>query len=90
MKLVSAKQAETRLINAAANKKLRSISLCTFKKDRSVSLQREDGGWQLDEDGFVHASTALPSAAAGKRMVKDAFKREFPRSNKIYLSEVYE
>ena len=29
----------------------------------------------------------LPPGAAGKRLLKDAFKREFPRSANAYLTE---
>ena len=80
MKLVPLKQAEAKLMNAAAQKKLRSLSLATFKKDRSLTLERS-------EAGFENATAPLPPGAAGKRLLKDAFKREFPRSNKLYLAE---
>lgn len=87
MKLVPLKQAEAKLMNAAAQKKLRSLSLATFKKDRSLTLERSEGGWTLTEVGFENATAPLPPGAAGKRLLKDAFKREFPRSNKLYLAE---
>lgn len=87
MKLVPLKQAQAKLLNAAADRSLASLTLATFKKDRSLSLRREGGGWVLDEQGFESAVIPLPAGPAGKRLVKEAFKREFPRSNKIYLSE---
>ena len=87
MKLVPLKQAEAKLMNAAAQKKLRSLSLATFKKDRSLTLERSEAGWTLTEAGFENATAPLPPGAAGKRLLKDAFKREFPRSNKLYLAE---
>lgn len=66
MKLVPVKQAQAKFFNAPADKGLKSLTLATFKKDRSP----------------------LPPGAAGKRLLKDAFKREFPRSANAYLAEV--
>lgn len=77
-------------MNAAVQKKLRSLSLATFKKDRSLTLQREEDGWTLVEAGFENTATPLTPGPAGKRLLKEAFKREFPRSNKLYLTEVVE
>ena len=87
MKLVPIKQAQTKLANATADKGLRSIRLGTFKKDRSLTLRREGDGWALDESGFEESSTPLPSGPDGKRMLKEAFKREFPRSTRAYVTE---
>ena len=42
----------------------------------------------LIEDGFEKDRSPLPPGAAGKRLLKDAFKREFPRSANAYLAEV--
>lgn len=87
MKLILAKQAQAKLMNAPASKDLRSVSLFTFKRDRSVSLHHDDEGWVLEEHGFEDSSTTFSDAKPDKRMLKAAFKREFPRSNKIYISE---
>lgn len=90
MKLVPVKQAQAKLFNARADKGLQSLTLLTFKKDRSLTLRRDEGGegWTLAEDGFLTESTAVPAGAAGKRLLKDAFNREFPRSANAYLAEV--
>lgn len=87
MKLIPIKQAQAKLANATADKGLASITLHTFKKDRSLTLRREGDGWLLDERGFEESSTLLPSGSAGKRMLKEAFKREFPRSTRAYVAE---
>ncbi|MCI9628818.1 MAG: hypothetical protein HFJ64_06335 [Eggerthellaceae bacterium] len=87
MRLMSAKQAQAKLMNAAANKGYRSVSLFTFKRDRSVSLHHDENGWVLEEHGFEDSSTLFAKAKPDKRLLKAAFKREFPRSNKIYFSE---
>ena len=88
MKLIPVKQAQAKIANATANKNLQEISLCTFKKDRSVTLKRQATGWMLEEHGFENCLAPLPDAADGKRLIKAAFKREFPRSNKLYLTEI--
>ena len=41
----------------------------------------------LIEAGFEKDRSPLPPGAAGKRLLKDAFKREFPRSANAYLTE---
>ena len=66
---------------------LKSLTLATFKKDRSLTLERDGEGWMLIEDGFEKDRSPLPPGAAGKRLLKDAFKREFPRSANAYLTE---
>lgn len=90
MKLVAVKQAQARFLNARADAGLRSLALATFKKDRSVALEREGEGegWVLVERGFRNSREPVPPGAAGKRLLKEAFKREFPRSAKAYLAEV--
>lgn len=88
MKLMPIKQAQAKWLNALADKGLRSLTLSTFKKDRSVGLERQGESWVLVEDGFEQARAALPSGAAGKRLAKEAFKREFPRSTRAYVAEV--
>lgn len=87
MKLMPIKQAQAKLFNAASDKRLQAISLCTFKKDRSVAMQREGDGWVLIERGFEAQRTPLPAGPEGKRLVKEAFKREFPRSTRAYIEE---
>lgn len=88
MKLVPVKQAQAKFFNALADKGLKSLTLATFKKDRSLTLERDGDGWSLAEDGFEERRVPVPSGAAGKRLLKEAFKREFPRSANAYLAEV--
>ena len=87
MKLMPVKQAQAKLANAMADTGLRELSLATFKKDRSLTLRREADGWLLLEEGFQSARTPIAPDAKGKRLVKEAFKREFPRSTRAYVSE---
>lgn len=88
MKLMPIKQAQAKLANAMADKGLRELSLATFKKDRSLTLRREADGWMLLEEGFQSALIPIAPDAQGKRLVKEAFKREFPRSTRAYVAEV--
>ena len=88
MKLVPVKQAQAKFFNAPADKGLKSLTLATFKKDRSLILERDGEGWFLVEDGFEKSRSPLPPGAAGKRLLREAFKREFPRSANAYLAEV--
>ena len=89
MKLMPIKQAQAKLFNAPADKSLKEITLSTFKKDRSVGLRRNDEGWLLVEEGFESNSTELTSGSAGKRLIKEAFSREFPRSTRAYVAEIH-
>ena len=88
MKLVPVKQAQAKLFNAPADKALNSLTQATNKIDRSLTLERDRAGSLLVEDGFEKSRSPLPPGAAGKRLLKEAFKREFPRSANAYLAEV--
>lgn len=44
MKLVPVKQAQAKFFNAPADKGLKSLTLATFKKDRSLILERDGEG----------------------------------------------
>lgn len=87
MKLMPIKQAQAKLFNATADKGLCALTLSTFKKDRSITLQQSENGWIMLEEGFQNGRTPLPPGSKGKRAVKEAFKREFPRSTKAYVTE---
>lgn len=88
MKLMPIKQAQAKLLNALADKTLREITLSTFKKDRSVALCKNGDQWTLVEQGYQDKCCELPGGPTSKRLIKEAFGREFPRSNKAYVTEV--
>ena len=88
MKQVPVKQDQAKLLNATAEEGRQTSTLAQFKKDRSLTLERDGEGWLLVEDGFEKSRSPLPPGAAGKRLLKEAFKREFPRSANAYLAEV--
>lgn len=86
MKLVSLRQANTKWMNALRAKNFESIILYTFKKDRSIRLEKTDEGFVLSEAGYLNQKVLLDPADA-KKQLKDAFAREFPRSSRIYMQE---
>lgn len=116
MKLMPIKQAQAKLFNAMSDKTLKAITLYTFKKDRSISLQRTEANssdadreneatgkatrkandnhssentWILTEQGFESDRLILTAGAKDKRLIKEAFKREFPRSTRAYVAEIH-
>ncbi|WEV58674.1 hypothetical protein OZX67_07705 [Bifidobacterium sp. ESL0728] len=93
MRLIPVKQALSMMENAATTKsEYRKITLLTAKKDRSLSLEHDENDVVLIEQGYRGENTTFAAAADSKttreckRAVKQAFKREFPRSHKVYVS----
>lgn len=93
MKLMPIKQAQAKLMNALSDKTLKAITLHTFKKDRSITLRRHENDgdglttWTLIEQGFEANQVPITTGSKDKRLIKEAFKREFPRSTRAYVSE---
>lgn len=95
MRLIPVKQALSTMENAAtAKSEYRKLTFLTAKKDRSLSLEHNESGIILHEQGYHNESTTFAIAAETeaihecKHAVKQAFKREFPRSHKVYVSAV--
>ncbi|MDF7664558.1 hypothetical protein [Bifidobacterium sp. ESL0745] len=95
MRLIPVKQALNMMENAAtAKSEYRKLTFLTAKKDRSLSLEHENGTVMLHEQGYrderATFDVAIDSEATRecKHAVKQAFKREFPRSHKVYVSAV--
>lgn len=67
MKLVPVKQAQAKFFNAPADKGLKSLTLATFKKDRSLILERDGEGWSSSRTASRRAALpcrrALPASA---------------------------
>lgn len=65
-----------------------ALDLRTYKRDRSVVIIRQgEGRWRVIEDGFEQQEFAVDDDGL-KKLVKTLLKREFPRSNKIRLSQL--
>lgn len=86
MKLIPLRQAQVVWMNALRAKNLTSLTLYTFKKDRSVRIENKDGRMILQEKGYLNQETEL-SGKEDKKLLKEAFNREFPRSTRIYLQQ---
>ncbi|WEV69696.1 hypothetical protein OZX73_02105 [Bifidobacterium sp. ESL0775] len=93
MRLIPVKQALSMMENAAtAKSEYGKLTFLTAKKDRSLCLEHDEGTVILHEQGYRNESTAFTVDSEGirecKHAVKQAFKREFPRSHKVYVSTV--
>lgn len=93
MRLIPVKQALSMMENATpAKSQYRKITFLTAKKDRSLSLEHDSSGLVLHEQGYCDKNTAFGAdpndAHECKHAIKQAFKREFPRSHKVYVSTV--
>ena len=89
MKLVPVKQAQAKLFNAPADKGLKSLTSGDVQEvtASSPSSATERAG-SSSRTASRRSRSPLPPGAAGKRLLKEAFKREFPRSANAYLAEV--
>lgn len=86
MKLIPLRQAQVVWMNASKNRKLASLMLYTFKKDRWIKLENREEGLVLCEKGYRDQETVL-DGKEDKKLLKEAFAREFPRSTRIYLQQ---
>lgn len=86
MRLVPFKQGVATALGLCARGAEGEVKLLTFKKDRSVAVRAREGSVRLEEEGFEDTLLVLEAGPAAKRAVREAIGREFPRSNKVYLS----
>lgn len=62
------------------------LLLRPYKKDRSVYvIRRNKGAIQVCERGFANNDFRVPEGKV-KKILKTLCKREFPRSNKVWLT----
>ncbi|WEV67063.1 hypothetical protein OZX72_07405 [Bifidobacterium sp. ESL0769] len=79
---------------ATAKSEYKKLTFLTAKKDRSLCLEHDKSGVILHEQGYRDESTTFnvgtdsEATRECKHAVKQAFKREFPRSHKVYVSAV--
>lgn len=91
MRLIPVKQATTLLKRMCDDKsKYHEIKLLTAKKDRSITVKNTGTELTLIEDGYLHFSKnySLKEISTCRHAVQAAFKKEFPRSNRAYLTTV--
>lgn len=57
----------------------------TAKKDREISVSKNEEGYRVEENGFECKSFEARTQAELKKILKTLQKIEFPRSNQIWL-----
>ena len=63
-----------------------SLTLKTYKRDRSVTIVKQDtDAFLVRQQGFEQEEFGVAGTKLG-RLLKRLLKKEFPRSNKIHLS----
>lgn len=91
MREIPIKQAKAILKRALKGTVNQRIRLLTKKKDRALMVETLDGTLILTEQGYADATRTYSLADGGaKHAVTTAFKREFPRSHQVYLSQTKE
>ncbi|WP_283621126.1 hypothetical protein [Limosilactobacillus avium] len=91
MREIPIKQAKAILKRALKGTANQRICLLTKKKDRSLTVETGDKALVLIERGYVDSEqTYCLAGGKAKHAVTAAFKREFPRSHQVYLSQTKE
>lgn len=85
MRLVPVKQALGTAQGLCGRGAEGSVELLTFKKDRSVTVTAAGGTVTVAERGFSSQAVEAPAGAEARRALRDACRREFPRSNRLYV-----
>lgn len=91
MREIPIKQARAILKQVLKGRANQRVALFTKKKDRSLTVAIQDGELTLTEQGYVN-DTCVYRLGDGqaKHELASAFKREFPRSHQLYVSQVKE
>lgn len=61
------------------------VCLLTFKKDRHVTVIKEQEGFTIKEAGFYHEVFEAPDEKHLRKILKTMVRKEFPRSNRLNL-----
>ncbi len=75
----------TVLLRLKQLEKGKSVLLQPYKKDRSICVIRQNEGFQVLECGFARREFVV-AAGKVKKLLKVLIRKEFPRSNKIWLT----
>lgn len=88
MRLIPVKQAESVLKRLGKQGAAIRITLLTRKKDRSLIVERSQDMLIVIEQGYQNSTRHFSfETNEGKSAIRNAFKREFPRSHQVYISE---
>lgn len=58
----------------------------SFKKDRTVVVVKNNGSYELSEDGFIHKTELDLTQKECLSLLKKAVQYEFKNSHKLYVS----
>lgn len=61
------------------------LSIRSYKQDRGITISKHTQGFLMEEDGFVNRSVVVADAGALNPVLKKMMKKEFPRSNKVWV-----
>lgn len=66
----------------------KGICLLTYKKDRKVTVIKEENSYTLHEDGFYKETFSELDEKELRKLLKTMVRKEFPRSNRLHLNLV--
>lgn len=66
----------------------KGISLLTFKKDRKITILKNNNTFSVYEDGFFNESFHELDNNSLRKLLKSLSKKEFPRSHKLHLEVI--
>lgn len=88
MKSIPIKQAATLIKKITKTKKTQTLTLLTRKKDRFLTILIANQQLTLTEHGYLNQTVTYSLTDRQlKHQLQMAFKREFPRSHQIYISQ---
>lgn len=91
MREIPIKQARAILKQALKGRINQRVVLFTKKKDRSLTVVIKDEKMTLIEQGYIDETRVYRLGdSQAKYELTSAFKREFPRSHQLYMSQVKE
>lgn len=91
MREIPIKQARAILKQALKGRINQRVVLFTKKKDRSLTVVIKDEKMTLIEQGYIDETRVYRLGdSQAKHELTSAFKREFPRSHQLYMSQVKE
>lgn len=91
MREIPIKQARAILKQALKGRINQRVALFTKKKDRSLTVVIKDEKLTLIEQGYIDETRVYRLGdSQAKHELTNAFKREFPWSHQLYMSQVKE
>lgn len=88
MREIPVKQVKSLIKQLLKSKESKRVVLLTKKKDRSLTVEVDGEQMKLTEQGYENSVNTFAIADnVAKHAFAAAFKREFPRSHQVYVSE---